>query len=82
MAEAKVSCSEGTQMSWLQAQIHAQLHKDGTKETLNGCNPLPTSPPALAELPGPRRSPAGQRRGGTHNPSQLVKGTAVPQTFC
>lgn len=44
-AENKVSCSERTQMSWLQAQIHAQLHKDGTKETPNGCKPPPHTPP-------------------------------------
>lgn len=51
-SEAKVSCSERTQMSWLQAQIHAQLHKDRTKEKRNGCKPPPCFPPALKELPG------------------------------
>lgn len=53
VAEAKVSCSERTQASWLQAQIHAQLHKDGTKETPKGCKPPPRFPPALAKLLGP-----------------------------
>jgi len=78
-AEAKVNCSERTQTSWLQAQIHAQLHKDRTKETPNGCKPPPRFPPAPAELPGPRQSPAGHGMGG-YNPSQRVKGTAVPQS--
>lgn len=86
MAEAKVSCSERTQTSWLEAQIHAQLHKDGTKETTKGCKPLPRfpptpSPPHLGKAPGSPTQPSWAQDGGMQ-PSWHVKGTAVPQASC
>lgn len=58
VAEAKVSCSERTQMSWLQAQIHVQLHKNGTKETPNGCKPPPCFPPHPGRAPGSPTQPS------------------------
>lgn len=70
-------------MSWLQAQINAQLHKDGTKETPNGCKPPPRIPPQPRQSSRvPDTAQLGTGWGGGHNPLWRVKGTAVPQASC
>lgn len=59
-------------MSWLQAQIHTQLHKDGMKETPDGCKPPPCFPLAQKSSQVPDAAQPGMGW-GRHNPPAVCQ---------